>query len=359
MRLLATSHPTRERSVAPRHASWRENFGVALLGAWTVGGLYLDGWAHENLTTLETFFTPWHGALYSGLLASTAWNCGMVARRWRQGVALRQAIPPGYGIGLAGLVVFAAGGLFDLAWHTVFGIEQSLEALLSPPHLTMFFGAFLALTSPLRASWARDEPKQNRPSFVGLLPALLVTALTTAVVAFFFMYLSVYTSSDISGSRFGRAVTGPVVLATQQLGIASVLATNLILFAPFLVVLRRWALPFGAALMLLGLPPALLAAVREWEHWHAVVAAVGGALLVELARTILRPTGERPLAFRLFAGIGPLVFWATYLVISVVVRGIVWSPELVVGVWLWTGLSGLAVSVLVLPPAGPAGGQSA
>jgi hypothetical protein len=359
MRHRATSPRALGRSVAPREASWHENLGVALLGAWTVGGLYLDGWAHENLATLETFFTPWHGALYSGLLALIVWKCGMVARRWRRGGSLRDAVPPGYGIGLAGLAVFAAGGLFDLAWHTVVGIERSIDALLSPPHLTMFFGAFLALTSPLRARWAADDREEHGPTLLGLLPALLVTALATAVVAFFFMYLSVYTNSDISGSRFGRGTSATLGLASQQIGIASALATNLILFAPLLLLVRRWVLPFGAALVLLVLPAVLLAAVREFEHWHAVVTALGGALLVELVRVWLRPTDERRLAFRLFAGIAPLAFWAPYGAISFVVRGIIWSPELVFGVWLWTGLSGFAISVLLLPPIGPRRGQLA
>src|SRR5262245_38823285 len=42
---------------------------MTILGAWLLGGLYLDGWAHIHVPGLETFFTPWHAVLYSGYLA--------------------------------------------------------------------------------------------------------------------------------------------------------------------------------------------------------------------------------------------------------------------------------------------------
>ena len=35
---------------------------VVLLSVWFVGGLILDGWAHNHIPELESFFTPWHAA---------------------------------------------------------------------------------------------------------------------------------------------------------------------------------------------------------------------------------------------------------------------------------------------------------
>ena len=43
---------------------------MVALATWFVGGVYLDGWAHIHIPRLETFFTPWHGVLYSGYLVS-------------------------------------------------------------------------------------------------------------------------------------------------------------------------------------------------------------------------------------------------------------------------------------------------
>jgi hypothetical protein len=52
---------------------------VTLASSWLIGGLYLDGWAHNNIPSLETFFTPWHAVFYSGFLATLAvlgWGIG-------------------------------------------------------------------------------------------------------------------------------------------------------------------------------------------------------------------------------------------------------------------------------------------
>jgi hypothetical protein len=51
---------------------WRDNFITILIGLWLMIGLFVDGWAHNNLQSLETFFTPWHAIFYSGFLANVA-----------------------------------------------------------------------------------------------------------------------------------------------------------------------------------------------------------------------------------------------------------------------------------------------
>ncbi|GIW06687.1 MAG: hypothetical protein KatS3mg060_1492 [Dehalococcoidia bacterium] len=346
-------------SAVPREASWRENMTVALLGAWTVAGLFLDGWAHENLAALETVFTPWHAVLYSGLFATIVVYGWMVARRRLGGLPGREAIPPGYALGLAGLALFAVGGLADLLWHGAFGIERSLDALLSPPHLVMLVGALLALTSPLRAAWLSRQQDDGVPNFWRFLPVVVVAALASAATGFFFMYLSVFTGSDVSDGRVGWSLSAASRLSSQRLGIASIVITNAILFAPVFFLMRRWVLPGGTFLLMFATTAVLLAGVREMAHWHAVVAALAGALLVEILHGTLQPSLGRPQRFRVFAATAPLVFWAVYFSVSHAVRGVVWSAELTFGVWIWTGLSGLALSLLVLPPAMPEPRQSA
>jgi hypothetical protein len=43
-----------------------------LFGTWLLIGLFVDGWAHTNLESLETFFTPLHVDFYSGFEATAA-----------------------------------------------------------------------------------------------------------------------------------------------------------------------------------------------------------------------------------------------------------------------------------------------
>ena len=58
---------------------------------------------------------------------------------------------------LGGILVFFAGGVGDLLWHTVFGIEEDLEALLSPTHLIFATGGSLMAVGPFLASWRRPR----------------------------------------------------------------------------------------------------------------------------------------------------------------------------------------------------------
>jgi len=51
----------------PSRATWAFEWTVVVLCAWLMSGAYLDAWAHRHLARLETFFTPWHAALYSGI----------------------------------------------------------------------------------------------------------------------------------------------------------------------------------------------------------------------------------------------------------------------------------------------------
>ena len=51
---------------------------------WMLGGAYLDAWAHNHIP-LETFFTPWHAVLYSGLLAVLTFHFGALIRNRLRG----------------------------------------------------------------------------------------------------------------------------------------------------------------------------------------------------------------------------------------------------------------------------------
>jgi hypothetical protein len=156
-----------------------ERFDWLMIGGsgWIIVGMWLDSWAHHHLpSALETFFTPWHGVLYSGLVATTAVLLVALVRGRLGGVAWRTALPGGYGLSLVGAVMFAAAGLADLAWHTLFGIEADVEALLSPPHLLLALAGILVAGGPLRAAWQR--PGDAEPSLRRLLgvAAFLVQA---------------------------------------------------------------------------------------------------------------------------------------------------------------------------------------
>lgn len=146
----------------------------AALVLWFLGGIYLDGWAHNHFGGLETFFTPWHAALYSGYGATAVALAGAVLVNRSREVTWRAAVPVGYGLAAVGAVVFAAAGAADMVWHQLFGIEVGLEPLLSPTHLALATGGGLMATGPLRAGWARNDPRglARMPQLVSLLALL-------------------------------------------------------------------------------------------------------------------------------------------------------------------------------------------
>ena len=103
---------------------------------WFLGGAWLDASAHTYLDeSLETFFTPWHAMLYTGYIFVLVFY-----------VYIKNKMKDyRFDIGLLGGSIFAVGGASDLVWHTVLGIEEGIEPLLSASHILLFLGAFLML----------------------------------------------------------------------------------------------------------------------------------------------------------------------------------------------------------------------
>src|SRR5947209_8238385 len=81
-------------------SSLRFDWVMALLSLWLIGGVHVDGWAHQHLPDLETFFTPWHALFYSGyIVISSLLIITLLANR-RKGYAGSKALPAGYGLSL-------------------------------------------------------------------------------------------------------------------------------------------------------------------------------------------------------------------------------------------------------------------
>ncbi len=326
--------------------------------AWLIGGLFVDGWAHNN-DKPESFFTPWYGLFYSGFAATAAWMVRMVRRRLATGRRGLDAVPVGYGLGLVGVGVFALGGVFDMAWHQVFGIEVDLEALLSPSHLILFGGALLVITSPLRAAWAR--PDGEAPTFREFLPVLLSTTVATATVAFFFSVFSPSLTNAMLTAPYrfiARAYTGEtaswMVEEVQLEGYAAILVTTAILAAPILVLARRWDLPFGTMTLLFGVVSTLVAAVESFDMGLTFAAAPIAGLAGDLLVRRLRATAEHPWRIRAVVTAVPVVMWFAYFAVLRLQDDVGWSVELWSGVSVMAGLAGFGLAVLAVPAPLPA-----
>jgi hypothetical protein len=302
----------------------------------------VDGWAHNNLQALETFFTPWHALFYSGFVATAGWVVATATRARQPERSGLAAFPAGYGLAVVGVVVFAVGGAGDLTWHSIFGIEQDVEALFSPTHLLLFAGMALILSTPLRAAWS-DPGEPAAPGYRRFLPVLASATLVSVLVAFAFMYWAAFIQT------IGADAYDPDLLD----GVASVLATNLILLAPLLLLTRRWRLPFGTATTLYTSVGVLMGAVDAYHLPAMVAAAVLSGLAVDALLRLLEPSASRPQRFWAAGALVPLVTWSVYFAAVAVTAGIGWSAELWTGTIAWACLLGLALSLLMLPPSIP------
>jgi hypothetical protein len=334
-------------------AHWGDDLAAAALGTWVVGGLFLDGWAHVNQPGLETFFSPWHGVFYTGFVVATVVMARLVARH-QQGRFDPGRVPAGYGLGLVGVAMFVAGGVADGTWHTLFGVETGVAALLSPSHLLLLTGGLLMVTSPVRSAWSSPDLPATAPA-LALLPALWATTLATVIVLFFFQYLSAF----VTRAPSAPVVQGTAGLLTTIVGVASVLVTNLLVVGPVLLLARRWRLPFGTVALVATAGAAGLTSLRELALGALVPAMLAGGLAADLLVARLRPGPDRPGAFRAVAVLAPLALWGAWLAVYALAYGIAWPPELWAGVLGMASLTGLGLSVLVLPPAVPDGAWEA
>jgi hypothetical protein len=187
---------------------------MGVLSALLVSGIVQDGWAHAHGKVDQSFFTPWHAILYS-MMALNGFVLGALAlRNARRGHSLRHALPYGYGLALAGVMLFAAGGVLDLLWHTVFGIEEDLDALLSPTHLLLALAAMLIFSGPLRSIGRQNDRSASGWLRVGpVVPALLAILI---LFGFFLAYAQPIEDGSIAAA-IGRKQGGPVTASLYAL----------------------------------------------------------------------------------------------------------------------------------------------
>jgi hypothetical protein len=138
--------------------------GLVLAGFLRLAGVYWDIAWHIDLTR-DTFFSPPHLLIYSGVLLTLTIVVYPVVRAWLQGAPL--TLPVGWrllGLGAATIILAAP---FDELWHRLYGVDVTIW---SPPHLTGILAGLLALLGLVvfTAEWAGAR-LSSRPWWLDLL----------------------------------------------------------------------------------------------------------------------------------------------------------------------------------------------
>lgn len=335
------------------------DLAVALLSAWFVIGVYVDGWAHNNGQVDDTFFTPWHALLYSGVAAAGLFLSLAQMRNVGKGHTWLRALPKGYLVSLVGVIIFLLGGGFDFWWHETFGFEANREALYSPAHLILAVSGMLILTGPLRAAWARSRADQ-RPGWFGFLPLILSLTLAAGLLMFFAMNTNLYMNWwAITGMK---PVGNGDLFFHDMVGITSALIQPALAMGVIFFAVRRWGrqLPLGAitfvltGVSILSIWLSLELQVLPLPGYavtllSAVAAGVVGDVLLRFI-----PARGSGFALRVFAFATPFTWVALFYILLNNVHPIWWAIHLSLGMAFSAGVLGLLMSFLVAPPPVPA-----
>jgi len=341
--MAAVTHP-----LTQPFTSVKQDAITAALSFWLMTGLMIDGWTHTTRGGVESFFTPWHAVFYSGFAATAAWIAYLTFKPPRPigGGSVRAGVPTGYRLGLSGVVIFGIGGVLDLVWHELLGIEVNIDALLSPTHMVLLVGAMLIVTTPIRSSWHRPTTRDSKWSWVA--PAIVATGLSALLAQFFLFYASGWQEPAF---RFRWEPGDDFLVAFSVL---SLTASTVIFMVAALLILQRWAPPFGAFAAVLGIIGLGLQGLHGFEQPGDLGGAVVAGLALDFLAFRLRPSPETPSLFRAWAFLAPIVVWTAHALYLALIGEFGWPPVLG-GAILLQGLVGVALSAIAVPPRLPAG----
>lgn len=346
-------------------AIWREDLITGLLASSLVLGLFLDGWNHINLQNgaLGSFFTIWHALLYAGFTATFGW----VMTRNRHLFHPDETPPPylhrmlgiplRYPLAVFGFVIAMVGMFGDLLWHTEFGEENGVARVIAPFHLFLFAGAAALVSAGLRSGWYAPSYYPREATFRRLFPVLLSLTLVTCVAAFMFQWLSASLDwmPSLSLGRMPASLQADVRVryTAEFAAVARILATNVILFAPLFLVLRRWRLPFGSATFLMVVVAAAMSGLTTFDLGLTVIAFAIGGLTFDTIIAIAHPDASRTLGYRAAALAAPAVMWLSYFAIFWIGYGIQWPFDLLLGTAGLAAISSVLLSYVAISPAMP------
>ncbi len=340
---LPAEHKSARAALPADHL--RFDYLYALLSGFFIFGLFLDGWAHNNGRVDTTFFTPWHAFLYGSYVLIGLLLVVTQFRNVSRGHRFDRALPRGYGIALAGVLLFGFAGGSDFVWHELFGFEANIDILLSPAHLFLATGAFLFLTAPLRAAWGR----RTEVNWQALFPALFALIVVAAVFAFFMQYA--YFLNNPEGMIERRFAGQDIYSVYRLFGIFfhAALTVGVVLFA-----IRRWGkIPLGFGTLMLVIVNALMI----WMRWGDVspypalfAAPVIGGIALDGLLWLLRPSADRLPQLRLFSFLATIPLFLSFFLLAIAAYGIHWKIHLWLGSVFIAAIIGLMLSYLVFPP---------
>jgi len=341
-----------------QHAAPRSialDYAVGICGVWISGGFFLDAWAHGHVP-VESFFTPYHAVFYSGMLALLLVLAVFTLRSRSRGYGWANAIPRPYRLALLGIPIFVVGGIADMLWHKLLGIEEGVDALLSPTHQILGLAIFFVSSGPIRSVLAARAGAatlaQQLPLTLGLATWLILAHFGTAyafdpaagrtnapppIVPFTTNYL---TALSIG---YYKVATGVLIVIFQSTLLAG--------FALWMVSRIHPAPGMLTLLFVIGGIPAAAAFTNQTPL--LAVTSAQSLLTGTFADAFVARFDPHPVAgyfrpLRWFGATVPMTYIGIYLLGTALADGIWWDWNIALGSWIWSGVCGFALSLLVV-----------
>ena len=342
--LTLNSSKLESRNPGYAEVSLRFEWLVVLSSLWLFAGLYLDGWAHNNIAdTFDSFFTPWHGVLYSGYAVTAAVLGLTYLSNVRKGYGWLRALPSEYMLSWLGAIIFGVAGNLDFIWHSIFGFEKSVEALVSPSHLILAVGGVMMMSGPLRTAWRKFDSQENKMPWHAFLSLFFVVGVFT----FFTQFSNAFSHPQLF---VGKAPAGDTYFSDVAL-ISYVLIPSVLLMSAIIMTVLRWKLPVGSLTLLLAGNSTLMF-LMTWryshEQWQILIAALVGGILADVLLVAFKPSVKREKALRWFSFSVPASLFLLYFLSLILTQGIWWNSNMWLGMIFFSGVTGLGLSLLAV-----------
>ncbi len=324
---------------------------VSIVALWIACGFFLDAWAHGHVP-VETFFTPYHGVFYAGMLVGVIVLLAFALAARARGYSWRNCMPRAYRIPLFGIPLFIAAGIADLIWHRLLGVEEGVDALLSPTHQALGLAIFFVSSGPILSSLQAAARLRTLRDY---LPLIFALAAWIELIHFGTAYAfdpgagmrnappptapftpQYLTELSIGYYKLGMGVLIVIFQSTIVAGFA-LWAGSRFTLAPGALTLMYVLGNFAAAAAFTNDTPLLVTVLLM-----SVAAGVTGDAIV----LRLRPSAARPKTYRLLGAAVPVAYFATYGIMTAIVQGVWWDWNVLLGAVIWAGVIGFGLSLL-------------
>ena len=277
-----------------------------------ITGAYLDAWSHIHIPDLESFFTPSHGVLYTGGAMVSFLMVWTMFRNLRAGFPLTRSIPKGYLTGVFGFVILMVSGIGDMFWHTIFGIEQDLEAAFSITHLGIITGIVLIMLAPTMVQRNRGDT-----NIIPMVSYALTLLALNVISSWSHPLVKLYPTLNYTYPNIG-----------YSLGILSMLLQTVFLMGILLPIFRDRILPVGSMTFIVTVDAVYLGFLNANYVFIAVYLFTG--LLADLMYWQYKKGGN-PVWFRVFSIFIPAILYSLYIIVLEIIDEVLWNAHIISG----------------------------